>query len=122
MKKLLLCLCLMVLSVGTTLAQSSHGEGRLPLVAKPFNQGNIHNPVPKSLFQVPDVYQEGNILSFDASIEGYTVLLLDEDENIVFSDSIAENQTSLVLPSTLVGTYELQIICDDIAFYCYTEL
>ena len=48
--------------------------------------------------------------------------LVDEDEAVVFSDSIAENQTSLVLPASLTGTFELQIVTDQYIFYCEIEL
>lgn len=77
---------------------------------------------PKSPVQIPEVYLDGHTLSFDADIEGCTVRLLDEDEYIVFTDFIEENQTSLVLPSTLTGTYELQIVSGNIIFYCEIEL
>ena len=62
------------------------------------------------------------MLTFDESLEGCTVRLLDEDETVVFSDFIEENQTSIVFPTALSGTYELQIICGSITFYCYIEL
>ena len=81
--------------------------------------GNAH---PKSPIQIPEVYLDGHTLSFDAAIEGCTVRLLDEDENVIFSDFIEENQTSLILPSTLTGIFELQIIRGNIIFYCEIEL
>lgn len=80
------------------------------------------NPRPKSPIQVPEVYLDSHTLSFDAALEGCTVRLLDEDEYIIFTDFIEENQTSLLLPSTLMGTFELQIICGNIIFYCEIEL
>lgn len=80
------------------------------------------NPRPKSPVQAPDVYLEENILTFDEAIEGCTIQLVDEEEDIVFSDFIDENQTSLTLPSYLSGTYELQIITDSYIFYCEIEL
>lgn len=117
-KRLLLCLMSIVLSVGSSFAQTPS----LPLVAKPTNQGSVHNPLPKSPIQIPEVYLDGNTLSFDAAIEGCEVRLLDEDENVIFSDFIAISQTSLVLPSTLTGTFELQIIRGNFIFYCEIEL
>ena len=81
--------------------------------------GNAH---PKSPVQIPEVYLDGNTLSFDAAIEGCEVRLLDEDENVIFSDFIAISQTSLILPATLTGTFELQIIRGNFIFYCEIEL
>ena len=77
---------------------------------------------PKSPIQVPEVYLNGNVLTFDEALEGTTVQLLDEDDNVVFSDFIEENQTSIVFPTTLFGSYKLYIICSDITFYCEIQL
>ena len=118
----------MVLFTISLVAQNPQGNGNngngkpVPLTIKPPHQGGVNNPLPKSPILIPEVYQENHTLYFDEAIEGCTVLLLDEDEDIVFSDSIDVNQTSLVFPSTLSGTYELQIIQGDIIFYCYIEL
>lgn len=80
------------------------------------------NPYPKSPVLVPEVYLNGNVLTFDEALEGTTVQLLDEDDNVVFSDFIEENQTSIVFPTTLFGSYKLFIICSDITFYCEIDL
>ena len=94
----------------------------LPVLIKPIGTGGEHTPPAKSPILVPVVYLDGHILSFDESLEGCTVQLLDENENIVFSHSIEENETSLTFPGTLSGTYELQIVRGGITFYCYIEL
>jgi len=80
------------------------------------------NPRPKSPVQTPEVYLDENVLSFDEAIEGCLVQLVDENEDVVFADFIDENQTTLTLPSTLTGTYELQIITENYIFYCEIEL
>ena len=98
------------------------GMVQLVLNVKPIKIGGEHTLHPKSPVLAPCVYQDGNQLTFDAAIEGCIVQLVDENEDVVFSDSIEENQTSLVLPSTLTGTYELQIIQGDYMFYCEIEL
>ena len=94
----------------------------VPLTVVVINPDSEHGSLPKSPIEIPEVYLNGNVLSFDAALEGRTVQLLDEDETVVFSDFIEENQTSLVLPSTLSGTYELQIVCGNIIFYAIIEL
>ena len=113
---------MLMLTIGATIADPGNGGGNLPLVIKTTNPGGEHQPFPKSPIQIPVVYLDGNVLTFDAALEGYTVQLLDEDEAVVFSDFIEENQTSLVLPSTLSDMYELQIVCGDIIFYAFIEL
>ena len=94
----------------------------IPLVVRPIKPTGGHSSLPKSPIEIPEVWQNSHTLTFDAAIEGCTVQLVDENEDVVFSDSIEENQTSLVLPSTLTGTYELQIIQGDYMFYCEIEL
>lgn len=87
------------------------------------NHGDIGgNPHPRTPIQSPSVSIDGYTLYLYSGCEGSTIQLLDEDENVVFIDSIGENQTTLVLPSTLSGTYELQIIQGNITFYCHIEL
>ena len=80
------------------------------------------NPNPKSPILIPEVYLNGNVLTFSEALEGTTVQLLNEDDTIVFSDFIEENQTSIVFPTTLFGSYKLYIICSNITFYCEIEL
>lgn len=91
-------------------------------IVKPIDPTKPLDPLPKSPVQVPEVYLDGDTLYFDEALEGCTVQLVDEDEAVVFSDSIAENQTSLVLPATLTGIFELQIVTDQYIFYCEIEL
>ena len=118
MKKLFFLITLMF-SFATSFAL---GEPTKPLPLKPTNQGGAYDPFPRGPIDIPEVYLEDNELSFDSSLEGCTVQLLDADEEVVFTDSIDVNQTSLTLPSTLSGTYELQIVCGSITFYCYIDL
>ena len=112
----------MLLIMGIATAFAQNGGNTLPLIIKPTNPGGIQIPPPKSPILVPEVYLDGNTLSFDSAIEGCTVQLLDEDETVVYSSVISVGQTTLVLPSTLLGEFELQIVCGDITFYCDIEL
>ena len=121
MKKNIFVIVALVLSMTASFAVPEKGEP-IPLVIRPIKNIGGHNPLPKSPVQIPEVYLEDSVLYFDAAIEGCTVQLLDEDENVVFADSIEENQTTLTFPSTLTGEFELQIIQDDIIFYCIIEL
>ena len=124
MKKLFSIVALMfTMSLATVyLTAAGTEEQPVPLAVKQTKPTGGHNPLPKSPTEIPEVYLSGNVLTFDAALEGCTVQLLDEDETLVFFDSIEENQTSLVLPSYLSGTYELQIIRGSIMFYAFIEL
>ena len=86
------------------------------------NGGNGNLPFPKSPILVPSVSQDSHTLYLYSGCIGTTIQLLDEDETVIFSHFIEENETLLALPSNLSGTYELQIIRGNITFYAFIEL
>ena len=45
-----------------------------------------------------------------------------KNDKVVYSTVIPTNTTNLVIPSTLSGEYEIQIIQGNICFYGYIEL
>ena len=122
MKRRVLLIVTFMLTMIVSAAIAGNGGSTLPLVIKPTNPGGIQIPPSKSPILVPEVYLDGNTLSFDSTIEGCTVQLLDEDETVVYSSVISIGQTTLVLPTTLSGEFELQIVSGDITFYCDIEL
>jgi hypothetical protein len=76
----------------------------------------------KTPITIPDIGLENYILYFYTPCDGCTLRLLDENDNVVYSTVIATGTTSLVLPSTLSGEYEIQIIQGNICFYGYINL
>ena len=66
---------------------------------------------------VPEVSIEEYTLYFNTPCDGYVLRLVDEFDNVVYSTVIPVGATSLVLPSYLSGTYELQIIAGIYCFY-----
>lgn len=121
MKKLFVLVALM-LSLNTSFADGPGNGQPVPLTIKTTNPSDIRDPPARGPIYIPTVYRNGNVLTFDEALEGCTVQLLNEDEVIVFADFIGENQTSIVFPATLFGTYELQIVMGNITFYCEIEL
>lgn len=74
----------------------------------------------KSPVEPPYVWQEDHELTFDNSCYGCTLRLLDEDDNVVYTTVITS--TTLQLPATLSGVYELQIVQGFWCFYGDIEL
>ena len=74
-------------------------------------------PIKKSPIQIPLVYQDGNELTFATPCTGCTLQLLDTDGEVVYETTVASGTTTVVLPSSLTGTYELRLIYGDIYFY-----
>ena len=71
---------------------------------------------------VPEVSIEGYTLFFGTPCDGSVLRLLDEDGYVVYSTVIPTGTTTLPLPTTLSGDYELQIIRDGWCFYGWIEL
>lgn len=97
-------------------------EEPLPLKVKTDKPSEDKYPYPLKPVQIPCVYWDGHILSFDSSLEGCTVRLLDSDGIKCFSVLITEEMTGIAPPSDLSGEYELQIISGNFIFYCYIQL
>lgn len=88
-----------------------------PIKTTPNNSGRPRTPV-----CVPTIYLDGHTLFFETSCDGCTLQLFDEDGNVVYSLVIPTGTTSLTLPATLTGNYEIQIIRGDFTFVGEIEL
>ena len=120
MKKFLILLCILAMPAFMN-AVNAPGD---PI---PFNTGYVdptssETPRLKSPVLAPTVYIDGNVLTFDTPCDGCVLQLVDEDDDVVYSIVIPAGTTSLILPSTLSGTFELQIIRDNWLFYADIEL
>lgn len=71
---------------------------------------------------VPEVSIDGYTLFFGTPCDGCVLRLLDEDGFVVYSIVIPTGATTLPLPTTLEGDYELQIIQCGWCFYGWIEL
>lgn len=68
----------------------------------------------------PMVEQHGNDLYFINDMFVCDLILLDENGEIVYSVNLNEDKVSL--PCSITGIYELQIIIDDICYFCKINL
>ena len=78
---------------------------------------NPHENPNKNPVEIPEVSIEDYTLYFNTPCDGYVLRLVDEFDSVVYSTVIPVGATSLVLPSYLSGTYELQIIAGIYCFY-----
>ncbi|MBR1414937.1 MAG: hypothetical protein IJ570_03630 [Prevotella sp.] len=62
--------------------------------------------------------QDGRVFTFPSTHPAYTLNVLDEG-GVVYSVSIAEDATSVTLPSWLSGTFEIQLVPEDSSYYFY---
>ena len=76
----------------------------------------------RSPILIPQVGIDNYTLTFYTPCDGCTLRLLDENYNIPFVTVIPVGTTTLVLPSYLSGTYQIQIISGNICFWGYIDL
>lgn len=88
-----------------------------------FEDPNQDQPdFPRSPILIPEVSIEDYTLYFNTPCDGCTLRLVDADGNTAYSTIVPTSCASLVMPSTLSGTYELQIISGNLCFYTEIEL
>lgn len=72
---------------------------------------------PKSPVQIPEISLDDHSLYFGTPCDGCTLNVVDSNDVVVYTTVIPVGATSLVLPSTLSGEYELQIIRGNYCFW-----
>lgn len=77
------------------------------------NLGGVH----KGPVLVPEVSLDDHTLYFFTLCDGYTLNLVDENDVVVYTIVIPTGTTSWVLPATLSGKYELQLINGNYCFW-----
>ena len=92
----------------------------LELQVRIFDPRENQGPGQRGPEEAPSVSIEDYTLSLDHSCLGCTLRLVDENDTVVYTTII--NGDTLMLPSTLSGEYELQILFDDCYFYGWIEL
>ena len=117
--KLFACFLLML---GGTLSTNAQGVGtRIEF--------GLHwdDPVPdspdygKGPILMPTVWQDGYLFDFQGTHADYVLHIVDASDTVVYSTVVLSYQTQVWLPTTLVGTYELQLY-DGGAYYFYSEI
>ena len=114
LKYLLLCVCFCVLPVNAQQSLNWHVG-----IVKP-TAGGV--PFPKAPVLLPQVEMDDGTLYFIGTHSDYTLCLLDENENVVYTTYIPASVSSLALPSYLSGYYEIRLLTDSVYFYGYIIL
>lgn len=81
--------------------------------------GNGHG---KTSMCPPVVYIEDYTLLFEVDHPEYVLNIKDENDNVVYSTVVSSTQTQVVLPSTLSGTYEIQLVVNNLQFKGWINL
>ena len=115
-KNKLFLLAMLVMTL-LSLPSSDAYAARVPLTyVDPTNK-----PIPhKSPILIPEVDLEGFTLTFFDSCVGCTLRIVNTEDEVEYTTVITSD--TLVLPSTLEGQYEIQIIQGEWCFYGDIEL
>ena len=87
------------------------------------NPTNPHGGRPRTPITCPNVALDGHTLYLYSVSYDLTLVLVDEEDEVVYTTFIPANTSSVVLPATLSGDYEIQLYPGgDYYFYGWIEL
>ena len=105
MKKLLL-----FLFGAFILSTSVSAQELVPLTVSIIDEQPISHGHPRSPEETPIVYIDDYTLLFEANHPEYALNIKDEDGDVVYSTVVYSAQTQVVLPSTLSGNYQIELV------------
>ena len=105
MKKLLL-----MIAGAFVLSTSLFAKEVVPFTVHYEDDQPLGNGFPRSPIEVPLVYIEDYTLTFAVDHPDYTLIIKDEDGTVAYSTVVYSIQTQVVLPSSLSGDYEIQLV------------
>ena len=84
---------------------------------QPLGHGYGRGPI-----QPPLVYIEDYMLTFEAYHPDYTLIIKDENSDVAYTTTVFSTQTQVVLPSTLSGDYEVNLVMGNWLFTGWINL
>ena len=84
---------------------------------QPGGNGNPRTPI-----EVPLVYIEDYTLSFETNHPDYVLTLKDEDGDVVYTTTVFSTDIEVILPSTLSGDYEVNLVMGNWLFTGWINL
>jgi hypothetical protein len=116
-KKSLMMMLMMAFLLLTSISVSAKQPTDINLEAGYVDPEDEGGDPHRSPILIPEVGIDNYTLTFYTPCDGCTLRLLDENDNIAFVTMIPVGSTTLVLPSYLSGTYQIQIISGNICFW-----
>lgn len=116
MNKKLLFVVLSFLLLGVAKIEASVQSAQVSLEVKKVDDNPMQSGSPKTPILIPTVWQDGYELEIEAPHAEY-VLNIVSGTTVVYSVVVPANVSLVILPATLSGTYELQLIQGNLCFY-----
>ena len=101
-------LCVSFISVSTLQAFAMNGV-EIEWIVEAVDPVAGGLPVPKSPTDPPQATLDGHVLTFTTSHADFVLTLLDEDGDEAYTVFVPAATSTVVLPSTLTGLFELQL-------------
>ena len=120
MRKRLVSVAIALFSVMTLNAITPNVLVPIPLTVQIVKKGGAVNPFPKSPAlppEAPEASIDGHTLYLYDVDYDLTLCLLDEDGEEAYTVSVPANTASVVLPATLTGDYELQLLTGGMFYF-----
>lgn len=118
MKKLLLMIvCAFMLSTNLWAKQLVPLSVNIDDDEKPLGHGHG-----KSSIEVPQVFIDDYTLSFEANHPEYMLNIKDEDGYVAYMTVVYPAETQIILPSTLSGDYEIELVVGNLLFTGWINL
>jgi hypothetical protein len=84
---------------------------------QPISHGHPRTPV-----LAPKVYIDDYTLLFEVDHPEYVLYIKDEDGDVIYSTVVSSTQTQVVLPSTLSGDYQIELVMGNWLFMGWINL
>jgi len=104
MRKLFLMISAMLVSVIAV------AEVEIELYVSKVDHTTFGHNVPKTPVRPPHVSIENGVLSFTADHPEYVLFIRDEEGDVVYTTVVSSSVTQVVLPSTLSGEYQIELV------------
>ena len=103
-------------------ADNPKGFVQINLSVQAIDPTAMGNQIPRTPICPPTVYLNGHTLTFETTLSDYTLQLVDSSDDVVYSVFVPAGTTTVILPSTYVGNYTLQLFWGDWMFYSWIQL
>ena len=88
----------------------------VPLTVSFDDDKPIDHSTPRTPISVPKVYIEDYTLSFGINHPEYVLIIKDENGQEVYTTTVFSTQPNVILPSTLSGNYEINLVMSNWSF------
>ena len=113
---------LFILLLAVCIPMSADGGSGIDLGAKRYPPLEEGDPTPRSPIYIPTASLDGHTFYINGGHADFLVQLLDEDDNVAYQTVMPSDVGSIVLPSTLSGTYQIQLLWGDWMLYGWINL